>query len=130
MQSENDALQRGDVIKKIDDYDVRDVRHVDAQKLLQTSDSIKLVIERSEQSSASRINITTSPPIIKPSIGNRAAVTSLSESHTTFIYYAQPFDAPLPSRYRRSVTSPLTLNSLNSVSLSSPYSQALIAAPH
>ncbi|XP_076662277.1 PDZ_signaling and DUF4749 domain-containing protein Zasp66 [Halictus rubicundus] len=45
-RSENEALQRGDVIKKIDEYDVRDVRHVDAQKLLQTSDSIKLVVER------------------------------------------------------------------------------------
>ncbi|XP_033325739.2 PDZ_signaling and DUF4749 domain-containing protein Zasp66 isoform X2 [Megalopta genalis] len=76
-RSENEALQRGDVIKKIDEYDVRDVRHVDAQKLLQTSESIKLVVERSEPSSASRINITKSPPIIKPSIGNRAAVTSL-----------------------------------------------------
>ncbi|XP_076281643.1 PDZ_signaling and DUF4749 domain-containing protein Zasp66 isoform X2 [Lasioglossum baleicum] len=76
-RSENEALQRGDVIKKIDEYDVRDVRHVDAQKLLQTSESIKLVVERSEPSSAPRINITTSPPIIKPSIGNRAAVTSL-----------------------------------------------------
>ncbi|XP_078040428.1 PDZ_signaling and DUF4749 domain-containing protein Zasp66 isoform X2 [Augochlora pura] len=46
-RSENEALQRGDVIRKIDDYDVRDVRHVDAQKLLQTSESIKLVVERS-----------------------------------------------------------------------------------
>nr|XP_033325742.1 PDZ and LIM domain protein Zasp isoform X5 [Megalopta genalis] len=45
-RSENEALQRGDVIKKIDEYDVRDVRHVDAQKLLQTSESIKLVVER------------------------------------------------------------------------------------
>lgn len=85
-QSENEALQRGDVIRKIDDYDTRDVRHVDAQNLLQTSESIKLVVERSEPSSASRINITTtSPPIIKPNIGNRAAVTSLSESNSTFI---------------------------------------------
>ncbi|XP_053979514.1 PDZ and LIM domain protein 3 isoform X2 [Hylaeus volcanicus] len=45
-RSENEALQRGDVIKKIDDYDSRDVRHVDAQNLLQTSESIRLVIER------------------------------------------------------------------------------------
>ncbi|XP_076685009.1 PDZ_signaling and DUF4749 domain-containing protein Zasp66 isoform X4 [Andrena cerasifolii] len=77
--SENEALQRGDVIRKIDDYDARDVRHVDAQNLLQTSESIKLVVERSEPSSASRINITTkSPPIIESHIGNRAAVTSLT----------------------------------------------------
>ncbi|XP_015438563.1 PREDICTED: PDZ and LIM domain protein 3 isoform X2 [Dufourea novaeangliae] len=48
-RSENEALRRGDVIKKIDEYDVRDVRHVDAQRLLQTSESIKLVVERAKQ---------------------------------------------------------------------------------
>ncbi|XP_025157735.1 PDZ and LIM domain protein 3 isoform X4 [Harpegnathos saltator] len=45
-RSENEALQKGDVIKKIDEYDARDVRHVDAQNLLQNSESIKLVVER------------------------------------------------------------------------------------
>ncbi|XP_014479953.1 PREDICTED: PDZ and LIM domain protein 3 isoform X4 [Dinoponera quadriceps] len=45
-RSENEALQRGDVIKKIDEYDARDVRHVDAQNLLQNSETIKLVVER------------------------------------------------------------------------------------
>ncbi|XP_012340647.1 PDZ and LIM domain protein 3 isoform X5 [Apis florea] len=48
-RSENETLQRGDVIKKIDDYDARDVRHVDAQNLLQNSESIRLVIERAKQ---------------------------------------------------------------------------------
>ncbi|XP_011169556.2 PDZ and LIM domain protein 3 isoform X7 [Solenopsis invicta] len=48
-RSENEALQRGDMIKKIDDYDARDVRHVDAQNLLQNSETIKLVIERYKQ---------------------------------------------------------------------------------
>lgn len=48
FQSENEELQKGDVIKKIDDYDGRDVRHVDAQNLLQNSESVKLVVERSE----------------------------------------------------------------------------------
>ncbi|XP_011690069.1 PREDICTED: PDZ and LIM domain protein 3 isoform X5 [Wasmannia auropunctata] len=48
-RSENEALQRGDMIKKIDDYDARDVRHVDAQNLLQNSDTIKLVVERYKQ---------------------------------------------------------------------------------
>ncbi|XP_018392110.1 PREDICTED: PDZ and LIM domain protein 3 isoform X8 [Cyphomyrmex costatus] len=48
-RSENEALQKGDMIKKIDDYDARDVRHVDAQNLLQNSDTIKLVIERYKQ---------------------------------------------------------------------------------
>lgn len=38
------------MIKKIDDYDSRDVRHVDAQNLLQNSESVKLVVERSEPS--------------------------------------------------------------------------------
>ncbi|XP_011300378.1 PDZ and LIM domain protein 3 isoform X2 [Fopius arisanus] len=48
--SENEDLQKGDVIKKIDEYDSRDVRHVDAQNLLQNSESVKLVVERSEPS--------------------------------------------------------------------------------
>ncbi|XP_043510699.1 PDZ and LIM domain protein 3 isoform X5 [Frieseomelitta varia] len=48
-RSENETLQRGDVIKKIDDYDARDVRHVDAQNLLQNSESIRLVVERAKQ---------------------------------------------------------------------------------
>ncbi|KAK2585437.1 hypothetical protein KPH14_010103 [Odynerus spinipes] len=47
-RSENEELQRGDVIKKIDDYDARDVRHVDAQNLLQNSERIKLVVERAK----------------------------------------------------------------------------------
>ncbi|XP_011330699.1 uncharacterized protein LOC105275507 isoform X3 [Ooceraea biroi] len=86
-RSENEALQRGDVIKKIDDYDARDVRHVDAQNLLQNSETIKLVIERSEPSSvtaSSRIDTintinTVSPPptIFKSIFGDGAAVTSL-----------------------------------------------------
>nr|XP_031841256.1 PDZ and LIM domain protein 3 isoform X8 [Nomia melanderi] len=60
--SENEALQRGDVIKKIDDYDVRDVRHVDAQKLLQTSDSIKLVIERAKPPKTPELPKSPVPP--------------------------------------------------------------------
>ncbi|KAI4480323.1 hypothetical protein M0804_010321 [Polistes exclamans] len=47
-RSENEELQRGDVIRKIDDYDGRDVRHVDAQYLLQNSERIKLVVERTK----------------------------------------------------------------------------------
>lgn len=89
LQSENEALQKGDVIRKIDDYDTRDVRHVDAQNLLQNSEIIKLVVERSEPSRAatSRFTDTTyitaspspSPTIFKSVTGNKAAVTSLSE---------------------------------------------------
>ncbi|XP_020278106.1 PDZ and LIM domain protein 3 isoform X2 [Pseudomyrmex gracilis] len=88
-RSENEALQKGDVIRKIDDYDTRDVRHVDAQNLLQNSEIIKLVVERSEPSRAatsSRLTtdttyITASPSpsstIFKSVTGNGAAVTSL-----------------------------------------------------
>lgn len=93
LQSENDALQRGDVIKKIDDYDTRDMRHVDAQNLLQNSETIKLVVERSESSRAttsSRIitdtTITVSPStVFKSNFGDGAAVTSLSECNTISI---------------------------------------------
>ncbi|XP_029663305.1 uncharacterized protein LOC115235565 isoform X2 [Formica exsecta] len=92
-RSENEALQRGDVIKKIDDYDTRDMRHVDAQNLLQNSETIKLVVERSESSRAttsSRITtdttITMSPSTVFKSIfGDGAAVTSL---------YKQPKEYP------------------------------------
>ena len=58
LQSENEELQKGDVIKKIDQYDVRDLRHVDAQNLLQSSECVKLAIERSESFPAR----TDSPP--------------------------------------------------------------------
>lgn len=88
MQSENEALQRGDVIKKIDEYDARDVRHVDAQNLLQNSETIKLVVERSEPSRATSRTTdttTTSPTIFGSIIGDGAAVTSLSECNTVFI---------------------------------------------
>ncbi|XP_077264078.1 PDZ_signaling and DUF4749 domain-containing protein Zasp66 isoform X3 [Temnothorax americanus] len=96
-RSENEALQRGDMIKKIDDYDARDVRHVDAQNLLQNSETIKLVVERSEPSSAARtssrtsttdttITASPSPPMIfRPIVRNGAAATSL---------YKQPKEHP------------------------------------
>ncbi|XP_076547595.1 PDZ_signaling and DUF4749 domain-containing protein Zasp66 isoform X2 [Osmia lignaria lignaria] len=104
-RSENEALQRGDVIKKIDDYDARDVRHVDAQNLLQNSESIKLVVERSEPSSASRINITTSPPIIKPNFGDRAAVTSLQrQPKVPSGLPKSPLPPPLLDDYSRPTT--------------------------
>ncbi|KYN05773.1 PDZ and LIM domain protein Zasp [Cyphomyrmex costatus] len=71
-RSENEALQKGDMIKKIDDYDARDVRHVDAQNLLQNSDTIKLVIERSEPS----------------------RVSSRTTTDTTITTYKQPKEYP------------------------------------
>ncbi|XP_026827477.1 PDZ and LIM domain protein 3 isoform X13 [Ooceraea biroi] len=66
-RSENEALQRGDVIKKIDDYDARDVRHVDAQNLLQNSETIKLVIERYKQPKE-RFQELPKSPIAPPSV--------------------------------------------------------------
>lgn len=112
-RSENEALQRGDMIKKIDDYDARDVRHVDAQNLLQNSDTIKLVVERSEPSRASSrtstdttITASPSPPTIyRPIVGNGAAATSLSECNTIStmrILFANA-DTAMTPRCRRDV---------------------------
>lgn len=83
FQSENEALQKGDVIKKIDDYDSRDVRHVDAQYLLQHSESVKLVVERSEQSCdrPSR-NYTPQSSIIDSIYNSDGASSSFSLSET------------------------------------------------
>ena len=58
-RSENEELQKGDVIKKIDEYDVRDLRHVDAQTLLSNSESVKLAIERPKS--------TQVPPVLPKS---------------------------------------------------------------
>ncbi|XP_015178838.1 PREDICTED: PDZ and LIM domain protein 3 isoform X4 [Polistes dominula] len=105
-RSENEELQRGDVIRKIDDYDGRDVRHVDAQYLLQNSERIKLVVERSEKSKASRIDIPTTSPMISGSIiGDRAAVTSLAKSAKN------PGELPKspvpPASYEEFISSPI-----------------------
>ncbi|XP_033307305.1 PDZ and LIM domain protein 3 isoform X8 [Bombus vosnesenskii] len=110
-RSENETLQRGDVIKKIDDYDTRDVRHVDAQNLLQNSESIRLVVERSEPSNASRINITTSSPIIQLNTGDRAAVTSLAKQRKIPSELPKsPVPPPLIDEYRPPASSPEHLN--------------------
>lgn len=81
FQSENDELRKGDVIKKIDDYDSRDVRHVDAQNILQNSESVRLVVERSEPLSNLAYNRYTSQSSIVESIHSHdeAAFISLSE---------------------------------------------------
>ncbi|KAI4502664.1 hypothetical protein M0802_002576 [Mischocyttarus mexicanus] len=107
-RSENEELQRGDVIRKIDDYDGRDVRHVDAQYLLQNSERIKLVVERSENSKSSRIDTPTTSPMISGSIiGERAAVTSLAKpaknqgelpkSPVPPAFYEELTPSPIPS---------------------------------
>ncbi|XP_011300383.1 PDZ and LIM domain protein Zasp isoform X5 [Fopius arisanus] len=62
--SENEDLQKGDVIKKIDEYDSRDVRHVDAQNLLQNSESVKLVVERPKVSQPKFLPKSPVPPLI------------------------------------------------------------------
>ncbi|XP_033231602.1 PDZ and LIM domain protein 2-like [Belonocnema kinseyi] len=74
-RSENEDLQKGDVIKKIDEYDVRDLRHVDAQNLLQNSESVRLVIERSDspRKTSSR-NHTLHSLVFKTIIDDRAAI--------------------------------------------------------
>lgn len=107
-RSENETLQRGDVIKKIDDYDARDVRHVDAQNLLQNSESIRLVIERSEPSKASRINIrTTSSSIFESNTGDRAAVTSLAKQRKLPAELPKsPVPPPSIDEYNRPSSSP------------------------
>lgn len=43
----HDELIRGDVIKKIDEYDCRDIRHDDAQNLFKSAgNQIKVVVQR------------------------------------------------------------------------------------
>ncbi|XP_057327002.1 PDZ and LIM domain protein 3 isoform X12 [Microplitis mediator] len=64
--SENDDLRKGDVIKKIDDYDARDVRHVDAQNLLQNSESVRLVVERPQESQPKILPKSPVPPVLSP----------------------------------------------------------------
>lgn len=76
-RSENEALQRGDVIKKIDDYDARDVRHVDAQNLLQNSESIKLVVERAKP--AKLPSELPKSPVPPPSIDEYSRPTTPQE---------------------------------------------------
>ncbi|XP_044593452.1 PDZ and LIM domain protein 3 isoform X2 [Cotesia glomerata] len=80
-RSENDELRKGDVIKKIDDYDSRDVRHVDAQNILQNSESVRLVVERSEPLSNLAYNRYTSQSSIVESIHSHdeAAFVSLPQ---------------------------------------------------
>ncbi|XP_074102461.1 PDZ_signaling and DUF4749 domain-containing protein Zasp66 isoform X5 [Cotesia typhae] len=80
-RSENDELRKGDVIKKIDDYDSRDVRHVDAQNILQNSESVRLVVERSEPLSNLTYNRYTSQSSIVESIHSHdeAAFISLPQ---------------------------------------------------
>ncbi|KAL6422049.1 hypothetical protein ACFW04_010846 [Cataglyphis niger] len=73
--SENEALQRGDVIKKIDDYDTRDMRHVDAQNLLQNSETIKLVVERYKQPKEYPQELPKSP-IPPPSVEEYVSTSS------------------------------------------------------
>ncbi|XP_076753280.1 PDZ_signaling and DUF4749 domain-containing protein Zasp66 isoform X5 [Xylocopa sonorina] len=129
-RSENEALQRGDVIKKIDDYDARDVRHVDAQNLLQKSESIRLVVERTKQPKVpSELPKSPVPP---PFIDEYSRPTSpperlnlphdhLDEVREERVYLSQPYrttplvlpgakikkDAPLGECYLRHHPNPM-----------------------
>ncbi|XP_011258319.1 PDZ and LIM domain protein 3 isoform X5 [Camponotus floridanus] len=80
-RSENEALQRGDVIKKIDDYDTRDMRHVDAQNLLQNSETIKLVVERYKQQKEYPQELPKSP-IPPPSVEEYVSTPISSPEYT------------------------------------------------
>ncbi|XP_018349565.1 PREDICTED: uncharacterized protein LOC108752890 isoform X3 [Trachymyrmex septentrionalis] len=119
-RSENEALQKGDIIKKIDDYDARDVRHVDAQNLLQNSETIKLVIERSEPSRVSSrtstdttITTSSSPPTFRPIVGNGAAATSLYKQPKEYPQELpkSPIRPPSVEEYRSTPTPEYTLRS-------------------
>ncbi|XP_057326995.1 PDZ and LIM domain protein 3 isoform X6 [Microplitis mediator] len=103
-RSENDDLRKGDVIKKIDDYDARDVRHVDAQNLLQNSESVRLVVERSEPLSNLACNRYTSQSSIVESIhsSNEAAFVSLPQESQPKILPKSPVPPVLspPREYK------------------------------
>ncbi|CAL1677277.1 unnamed protein product [Lasius platythorax] len=83
-RSENEALQRGDVIKKIDDYDTRDMRHVDAQNLLQNSETIKLVVERYKQPKEYPQELPKSP-IPPPSVEEYVSTPSPEYLRSTIV---------------------------------------------
>ncbi|XP_017765405.1 PREDICTED: PDZ and LIM domain protein 3 isoform X5 [Eufriesea mexicana] len=128
-RSENETLQRGDVIKKIDDYDARDVRHVDAQNLLQNSESIRLVVERAKQPKVP--SALPKSPIPPPSTDEYSRPTSpeslnlphehLDEVREERAYLSQPYrttplvlpgakikkDAPLGECYLRHHPNPM-----------------------
>ncbi|XP_026670350.1 PDZ and LIM domain protein Zasp isoform X3 [Ceratina calcarata] len=129
-RSENEALQRGDVIRKIDDYDARDVRHVDAQNLLQNSESIRLVVERARPPKLP--STLPKSPVPPPSFDDYSRPTSppeglslphdhLDEIREERAYLSQPYrttplvlpgakikkDAPLGECYLRHHPNPM-----------------------
>ncbi|XP_012538871.1 PDZ and LIM domain protein 3 isoform X4 [Monomorium pharaonis] len=136
-RSENEALQRGDMIKKIDDYDARDLRHVDAQNLLQNSETIKLVVERYKQPKERIPQELPKSPVPPPSVEEyrstptpesfilRSAITlpheHLDEIREERVHLSQPYrttplvlpgakvkkDAPLGECYLRHHPNPM-----------------------
>ncbi|XP_046421087.1 PDZ and LIM domain protein 3 isoform X2 [Neodiprion pinetum] len=82
-RSENEDLLKGDVIKKIDDYDARDVRHVDAQHLLQKSESVKLVVERTKIPQPTKIlpKSPVPPPLAQEECNSRYSKESFDLPH-------------------------------------------------
>ncbi|KAL1455040.1 hypothetical protein WDU94_009161 [Cyamophila willieti] len=102
-------LKRGDIIRKISDYDARDVRHKDATNLFQTSDtSIILAVQRSpsgekKQASSSR-SVTPLPGIVdycqKESKASSTSTISVESYHNYIdhqhahraLAVASPFD--------------------------------------
>ncbi|XP_012274902.1 PDZ and LIM domain protein 3 isoform X2 [Orussus abietinus] len=130
-RSENENLQKGDVIKKIDEYDVRDVRHVDAQNLLQNSESVRLIVERQKlQKSGYPKELPKSPipptPPIEEYVSHSPHTLELPHQHLDEVreerhYLSQPYrttplvlpgakvkkDAPIGECYLRHHPNPM-----------------------
>ncbi|XP_043472238.1 PDZ and LIM domain protein 3 isoform X6 [Leptopilina heterotoma] len=131
-RSENEDLQKGDVIKKIDEYDVRDLRHIDAQNLLKNSESVRLVIERQKLAAEPKIlpksPIPPATPVeddfsirSSPDHHYHLAKEHLDEIREERIYLSQPYrttplvlpgakikkDAPLGECYLRHHPNPM-----------------------
>ncbi|XP_051174331.1 PDZ and LIM domain protein 3 isoform X4 [Leptopilina boulardi] len=130
-RSENEDLQKGDVIKKIDEYDVRDLRHIDAQNLLKNSESVRLVIERPKLAQEQKILPKSPIPPATPIEDDFSSLSStehihlarehLDEIREERIYLSQPYrttplvlpgakikkDAPLGECYLRHHPNPM-----------------------
>lgn len=59
-------LQRGDIITKIEDYDARDIRHVDAESLFRSAgNQITFVVHRDNKLAVTK-NITSNGTALSP----------------------------------------------------------------
>ncbi|XP_050431781.1 PDZ and LIM domain protein Zasp isoform X2 [Adelges cooleyi] len=69
----NQNLRVGDIIKKIEDYDARDLRHLDAQNLFSDAEKITLVIQRDAPNFAPSPNplMPDNQPFLQHGVGKR-----------------------------------------------------------